>query len=159
MNNDIKIEKDDIIFNYRVAVVIKKNDKILIQKDKRIKHYTLPGGRCKLGESSIETAIREFKEETSLDTSLVRWVGIIENFFTSSFNSKKYHEILIIIELKLDNENIYKEDIIYNVEDTKKEFLTYHWLSIRELKKADFRPQIVLQMIENNNFNHYINVD
>lgn len=127
MNSDIKFEYDDIVFNYRVAIVIKNKDKILVQKDKRVKHYTLPGGKCKLGESSIETAKREFKEETNLDVSFVRGVGMIENFFTSKFNGKKYHEILMILELKLNNENAYEENIIYSIEKEKKEYLTYQW--------------------------------
>ena len=157
MNSDIKFEQDEMVFNYRVAIVIKNNDKILIQKDNRTNHYTLPGGRCKLGESSINTAIREFKEETGLDISFKKEIGIIENFFTSSFNHKKYHEILIIHELEFNNKDLYKEEVIYNIEDNKKEHLTYIWLNIKDLKNSNFKPEKLLDIIEKNNFEHYIN--
>lgn len=120
MNNDIQFEKNDFVFNYRVAIVIRNDSKVLIQRDTRSKHITLPGGRCELGESTAETAIREFKEETGIDTEVVKGLGMIENFFTSSFNGKKYHEILMIQELKFNNDDDYNREIINNIEEKKK---------------------------------------
>lgn len=69
-------------------IVIRNGNKILVQKDDRAKHLTLPGGRCSLGENSVETALREFKEETGIDTRFKNGIGIVENFFTSSFTEK-----------------------------------------------------------------------
>lgn len=156
MDNDIQFEKNNCIFNYRIAIVIKKGNKILVQKDNRVGHYTLPGGRCMLGENSINAAKREFKEETGLDIDLKRKMGIIENFFVSNFNEKNYHEILIIHEFNFVDNNIYSQDIIQNIEEDKKEHLTYIWLSIENLRKANFKPEIILNMIEKNDFQHYI---
>ena len=156
MNNDIQFEKNDMIFNYRVAIIIKNGNKILIQKDDRASHYTLPGGRCELGENSINTGMREFKEETGINITLKKKVGMIENFFVSSFNDKKYHEILIIHEYEFNDRNLYNHTSIANIEEKKKEHLTYIWLSIDELKNANFKPKIVLDMIKKEEFQHYI---
>lgn len=158
MNNDITFEKNDLVFNYRVAIVIRKNDKILVQKDDRAKHLTLPGGRCEFGECSTDTAIREFKEETGLDILFKKAIGIIENFFTSSFTNKKMHEILMIHELEFTNKDIYNLDLIHNIEEKKdkKDHLTYIWISIEELKKQNFTPDIILNMIINDKFEYYI---
>ena len=125
MNNNIQFEKNDKIFNYRVAVIIRNHNQILVQKDNRVNYYTLLGGRCELGETSINTAIREFKEETGIDASFVKSIGIIENFFTSNFNNKDYHEILVIHELEFKNSKNYAMGFFKNIEDTKKEHLTY----------------------------------
>lgn len=161
MNNDIIIQNDNCDFNYRVAIVIRKGHKILVQKDDRAEHYTLPGGRCELGESSASTAIRELKEETDLDSTFVKGVGLIENFFASSFTGRKIHELLIINELNFIDQSIYNKEIINNIEEKKdKKFhLTYIWLDIKELKAADFRPAIILDMLEKDDFQHYINKD
>lgn len=157
MNNDIQFEKNDFVFNYRVAIVIRNDNKVLIQRDTGAKHITLPGGRCELGESTADTAIREFKEETGIDTEIVKGLGMIENFFTSSFNGKKYHEILMIQELKFNNDDDYNKEIINNIEEKKKDFLTYGWLDIDSLKDNNFKPEIIVDILNNNTFTHYIN--
>ena len=156
MKNDIQFEKNDMIFNYRVAIIIKHEEKVLVQKDDRASHYTLPGGRCELGENSINTGIREFKEETGIDITLKKKVGMIENFFVSSFNGKKYHEILMIHEYEFNDRNLYNKASIANIEEKKKDHLTYIWLSIDELKNANFKPEIILDMIKKDEFQHYI---
>ena len=56
IDNDVQFEKNSIVFNYRVAIIIRKENKILVQKDTRVTHLALPGGRCGLGESSNEAA-------------------------------------------------------------------------------------------------------
>ena len=157
MNNDIKIENNNIIFNYNVAIVIRNNNKILIQKDTRAKHITLPGGRCVLGESSQDPAIREFLEETGIKTKYIKSLGMIENFFISSFNNKKYHEILIIQELEFINNEDYKKELIKNIEKSKKDFLTYEWIDIEKLKDNNFKPDIAVDIINKEAFIHYIN--
>lgn len=157
MNNDITFERNENVFNYRVAIVIKNDKKVLIQKDTRANHITLPGGRCELGESSADTAIREFMEETGIETESIKGLGMIENFFVSSFNGKKYHEILLIQELKFKNFNDYKKTIINNIEEKKKDFLTYEWLEINKLKENNFKPEIIINIINKNEFTHYIN--
>ena len=157
MNNDITFERNENVFNYRVAIVIKNDKKVLIQKDTRANHITLPGGRCELGESSADTAIREFMEETGIETESIKGLGMIENFFVSSFNGKKYHEILLIQELKFKNFNGYKKTIINNIEEKKKDFLTYEWLEINKLKENNFKPEIIINIINKNEFTHYIN--
>jgi len=157
MNNDITFERDENVFNYRVAIVIKNNNRVLIQKDTRANHITLPGGRCELGESSADTAIREFIEETGIEAENIKGLGMIENFFISSFNRKKYHEILLIQELKLKNSDEYNKIVINNIEEKKKEFLTYEWIEINKLKESNFKPEIIIDMLNNNEFIHYIN--
>lgn len=157
MNNDIQFEKNNIVFNYRVAIIIRAEDKLLVQKNTKVTHFTLPGGRCTIGENSVETAIRELKEETGLDSEFVKSIGIIENFFRSSFNGKQYHEILLVHELKFLDSNIFQKENIANIE--KKEGLSYSWLNLDELKTENFHPSILLDMLNKDEFQHYINKD
>lgn len=157
MNNDINFERNGIVFNYRIAIVIKKDDKLLVQKNTKVNHYTLPGGRCELLENSKDTAIREFKEETGIDTKFLRSLSMIENFFTSSFDKKKYHEILIIHELEFIDKHFYNKEVIYNIEENKKEEITYTWLNIKDLKNSNIQPKVIIDLINKKEFQHYIN--
>lgn len=156
MNKDINFEKNGIIFNYRVAVVIKKDGKLLVQKNNKVNHYTLPGGRCELLESSKDTAIREFKEEVGIKVKFKRSIGMIENFFTSSFDKKEYHEILMVHELEFIDNQFYKKEIIANIEEKKKDEISYIWIDIENLKNSNFQPRIVLDMLNKKEFQHCI---
>ena len=61
---DINFKEEGYTFNFRVAALIRNGNKILVEQNKQVDYYGLPGGRCKLGEDSISAIIREMLEET-----------------------------------------------------------------------------------------------
>ena len=60
---DINFKENDFTFNYRVAAIIRYQDKLLVEKNSEVDYYGLIGGRCKLGEDSITAIKREILEE------------------------------------------------------------------------------------------------
>ncbi len=152
---DISFNFEESSFNYRVAGVIKYNNKILAERKNDVKHLCLMGGRVHLNETSIEAIKREIKEETNYDTEYVRSVGLIENFYISKYTNKLCHEILIIHELEFKNQEAYlKEEIINNEEKDNAKFV---WIDIEELKKLDLKPEEFIKNIDNKEFYHIIN--
>lgn len=63
MNKDILFKTNEFIFSYRVAGILIKDQKILLQKPKNDDGYSIPGGHVSFGEITSETLIREFREE------------------------------------------------------------------------------------------------
>ena len=64
---DILFKADDYIFDVRTVGVLVKDGKILVQRDKDGNEYALPGGHIKLGETTADGLVREYKEETGAD--------------------------------------------------------------------------------------------
>ena len=140
---DLKFINDNVIFQCRVGVLLKKDNKILVERRFGINHVTLPGGKIQLNETSILAGIREIKEETGIDIEFIKHIKTIENIFKSNFNEYNYHEILFINEYK------FKKDTnkIVNIEDKNKDLITYEWLDKEELIKNKFVPTSLIECL------------
>ncbi len=143
MDMDLKFINDNVVFQCRVGVLIKKDNKILVERRLGIDHVTLPGGKVQLNETSILAGIREIKEETGLDIEFIKHIKTLENIFKSSFNKYNYHEILFINEYKLKKDT----NKIVNIEDKNKDLITYEWLSKEELVSNNFMPDSLIEYI------------
>lgn len=152
---DINFKEEGYTFNFRVAALIRNGNKVLVEQNKQVDYYGLPGGRCKLGEDSISAIIREMREETGEEMEYIRSVGILENFFISRYTNSPYHEILIIHELKFKNKDVYRKDNIINLEEKKD--AKFYWKEIDELNKC--KPEIVFKHLNDTEFFHLINND
>ena len=100
MNKDLSVMIDDVKLNIRVGAIIKYQDKILVEKNKNVDFYVVPGGRVKTLENSKDTLLRELNEELGIDFSNEEFKlkSFIENFFT--FDNNKYHELYLLYECK-----------------------------------------------------------
>ena len=88
---DILFKADDYIFDVRTVGVLVKDGKILVQRDKEGNEYALPGGHIKLGETTADGLVREYKEETGADVHPLRLLWTEECFW--EWNGRKAHNL------------------------------------------------------------------
>lgn len=147
-SDDILIEKNNYLFSYRIGGVLIKDDKIFLTKGGN--SYSLIGGHVKIGETSEEAIIREFKEETNLDVKVDYLISSNENFWM--WDDKPCHQLGFFYKLSLIN---FDNEIIINPDcsDTK-----YVWVSLDELKDIKLYPKGIKEKILNKekNKNHFI---
>lgn len=97
-----KIGPDEIIMP-GVAGVLFNNDRSAVLMETRSDGevgYSLIGGMQNLGESAIETMIREFKEEVGLDVEIVDLIGVDTNFHHTFPNGDKAQIPSFIFEVQ-----------------------------------------------------------
>lgn len=63
-----------------VKVIAESNGKVLLVKNRYSKHWYLPGGGVKSGETVIECAIREVREECGVSLENLKILGVYSNF-------------------------------------------------------------------------------
>ena len=99
---DILFHTDKFVFSYRVAGILLRNNKILLQKPTNDAKYAIPGGHVGFGETNAQTLIREFKEEIEVDITVgaLKWVA--ESFFP--WGDKSCHQICLYYEIALKDE-------------------------------------------------------
>ena len=81
MSKDWLFRDDTSLCNVRVAGVLLRNGKLLLQRDKNGTEYALPGGHVQIGEETQNALKREFREEMGIDIDIDRLLWTEECFW------------------------------------------------------------------------------
>lgn len=109
--NEIKKEKSC------GCIIIEKGKVLLIQQTKG--HWGFPKGHMELGETEIETAKREVKEETNIDVEINENKRYVMEYFTDKGNFK---QVVLFIARKTSGNEKYQES----------EIKTMKWMTYEE---------------------------
>ena len=143
---DITVRVADGMFNYRVGAIIIDSDKILMVKNSGDSFFYTVGGRVQFGESVYEAILRETFEEAQIYFEIDMLAYVHENFFTMDSNGERYHEVCMFFLMKPTNQlrKMTKGSFKGEYGD-----VTYHWLSIHELKGLHLYPEFFKTELEN----------
>lgn len=145
MNEDIKISSNNYKFKFRVAGLLIIDNKLLVVRINNSDFYFLPGGHVRLMENTKDAILREFKEETKIDTVVDRLLFVTENFFEGKLGN--FHEIGFYYLLK-PTSNLNLEDYSLVEKDEKdKLILDFKWVNIDNLN--NFKPEFIKKEIKN----------
>ena len=149
---DLSVMIENVKLNIRVGVILEYNNKILVEKNKKVDFGVITGGRIRTLESGPVALIREVKEELNIDISNEKYelISLIENFF--EFDNKTYHELYFVYKINLKS-NMGIEDGFENADNNDSRF---YWYDHEEFKKQNILPSILKEIIENKEFKHYI---
>ncbi len=141
---DILFDIDGELFSYRIGGALIKDNRVLLTKGGD--DYSLPGGHAQIGETSKQTIVREFKEETALDVEPVHVLSTFENFY--EWDGKKCHQLCVYYRLRLLDA---EQELMPNP-DVKG--IEYVWVSLDELKSINLYPigladQILDNLVDN----------
>lgn len=143
-----KVGHDKIILAFAGGILTDDEGRVLLQLRGDKKTWAIPGGAMELGESTLETAKREFFEETGIKVEATRFLNVYSNFEEIYPNGDKVQTIVMIYEFRaLDNFNISN----FHNEET----LRLHFFSEEEIKKLESissKHRLMLSEYFNNTF-------
>ena len=117
-----------------------KDNKLLVGEGydtvKKQTFYRCLGGGIEFLEHSSETLKREFMEEIQAHITVGDFLGIAENIFT--YNGKDAHEIILMYNVTLDDED-YKEE--YHIVDNENYYAKWIDLDLIKSGKAILYPE------------------
>lgn len=148
--------KDDTsVCNFRSAGVLVRDSKILAQRDRNGAEYALLGGHVVVGETSQESLIREYKEETGADIVCHRLIWVEECFWT--WNDRFTHTIVFyyLISLVHDSDIPDNGEVVFQ-KDNCNVLLT--WIPLNSINHLTIFPPFLKEKIFciSENIEHFI---
>jgi ADP-ribose pyrophosphatase YjhB (NUDIX family) len=147
-----KVGNSPIIMNGGCACIVDDQGRILLQqRDEAGKEWGFPGGFLNFGETYKQAAIREVKEETGLDISIDKTLGIYDEEMTTYPNGDISQVIVVFFLAHVIGGKLFKDNV---------ETFDLKWFAPSQAPKL-FNPW-VQQMLEdymrsNCNFTDHVN--
>lgn len=142
MQRDILFKQEDWVFSYRVAGVLERGGRLLLQKPAGDDGYSLIGGHVAAFETSQETLKREFLEEIHAHIGVQELMAVGEIFFL--WGKRPCHQISLYYRVRLEDEGeIPLEDVFHGFDDLGGERvdLDFCWVPMEQLRFITVYPQ------------------
>ena len=97
-----KVGHEKIILTFAGGCIFNDQGEVLLQRSGDSNKWGFPGGAIEPGETPEKAAIREAKEETGLDVSVVRLIGVYTDLDMVYPNGDQTQSIVIAYELKIN---------------------------------------------------------
>lgn len=159
---DILFKNEDGIFSYRVGGILIHDGKVLLQQCDGDEAYAVPGGHVNFGETSMDTIVREFKEETEFDVKPERLLWIGELFFPQG--TRPCHQVCMYFLVTLCDETQIKSGSSFFAWDElerKKVNLKFSWIPLTELRNIQLYPLGIDEKLMNlsDSIEHFVYIE
>ena len=94
-----KVGHDKVILTFAGGILADDEGRVLLQLRGDKKTWSIPGGAMELGESTLDTAKREFFEETGIEVEATRFLNVYSNFEEVYPNGDAVQTVVFIYEL------------------------------------------------------------
>lgn len=94
-----KVGHDKVILTFAGGILADDEGRVLLQLRGDKKTWSIPGGAMELGESTLDTAKREFFEETGNEVEATRFLNVYSNFEEVYPNGDAVQTVVFIYEL------------------------------------------------------------
>ncbi len=140
-----------MVFNYCARAIITQDEKILTIRVNDADYYHLPGGHVEIGETSADALLREIQEETGMEIALDKLVVVHEQFYQKKDGAN--HSVIFYYLAKPQGKVKTENSVRMEQGRTKMIKNELRWVTRDELKQIDLRPNLIKDLILNNDLN------
>jgi len=121
-----------MVFHFRVRVLVCHNGNVLVARAKNKNHVSLPGGHVETGESTVAALRREMTEECGRKIENEHYLGAIEQSWVEG--NVRQQEIVHYFFAEIPD--LAANPNVVSTEDN----LEFFWVTPEEFEKVNFLP-------------------
>ena len=145
MKKDWNFIDNNAICNFRSAGVLIRNNKVLVQREKDGNEYAFSGGHVIIGETSEQSLMREYLEETGAKIIIEKLIWIEECFWV--WDNKPANTIAFYYLISLEEESSIPHDYFASQKDNCNVVL--EWATFEQLNNLILYPDVAKSKIQN----------
>ena len=145
MEQDWIFQTGDYNCDLRVAGVLVRDGKILVQRDANGSEYALPGGHVHLGETLESALLREYREETGAAIHCLKMLWSEECFW--AWQGRQNHNICFYYLIELCDDAALP-DLGRFIPHKDNSHVVIGWLPIEQLQDVTIYPEFIKQEID-----------
>lgn len=148
MNKDWLFTGDGYTCDLRVAGVLVKDHRVLVQREKDGTAYALPGGHVQIGETLEDALVREIREEMGVGIRCVRLLWSEECFW--AWCGRQAHQISFYYLMELREPLDLPENGEFVPQKDHRD-VVFGWMPIEELQHVTVYPAFLKEEIHHLN--------
>ena len=155
MEQDWIFHAGDYTCGLRVAGVLVRDGKILVQRDADGSEYALPGGHVHLGETLESALLREYREETGAAIRCLKMLWSEECFW--AWQGRQNHNVCFYYLIELCDASALP-DLGRFIPHKDNSRVVIGWLPIDQLHHVTIYPEFIKQEINrlNGGMKHFV---
>jgi ADP-ribose pyrophosphatase YjhB (NUDIX family) len=140
----LEVVHDAAAFKLRVAAVIVRDGRVLLNRIKGRDDWLLPGGTTEFGETARRALVRELREELREDVPVGRLLWVVEHFFDMA--PRRWHQVTWLFEAELPEDCHAARFETWDVDGTatRDEF---RWIPFADLARLNVHPSFLADEI------------
>ena len=147
-DNKCLFKQKGFVFSYRVAGILVRGGKVLLQKPNNTGEYAFPGGHVAFGETTAEALVRRWHEETGLSVEVGELKWVEENMFI--WGGKPCHQICLdyIVNIKGSEVATVADGMTaFTYAEGDKDAVCFYWVPLGELQKLKVYPEKAAELL------------
>lgn len=128
------------VCDLRTAGVLIRNGRIVVQRDRDGSEYAIPGGHVRIGETTQDALLREYREETGAAVRILRLLWTEECFW--EMNGRRMHNLTFyyLIELCEGSDIPDKADFLPHHDNDR---VMLGWMPVDQLQHVTIYPDFI----------------
>jgi 8-oxo-dGTP diphosphatase len=137
-----RVPKEKLTFRPSAYGIIINDGRILLVKNRSTGTYSFPGGGIEIGERIANAIQREVREETGIEISVEKNLGLSEQFFYYDPLDVAFHSFMFFYRCTPKMFDLIADELVDDLESEKP-----RWIKIEQLTESDMQMPEFLSWI------------